>query len=326
MTTINVSDVCSLADEIKKDQGFERKLYPVTCNQASQLGHPCDKFLFYNRKSWQEKSLRDWKGIGERGNLLHTAWCNRMSSKGYRLIQGEMPLSQELRIKYQIGGRIDGRIGKNGSRPVLYEFKTMNENTWKKINVYEDIKDSPIDYIKMYVAQLQVYMFDNNEESGLYILCNASTLECKLIVVQLDYDYCEWLLQRAETINKSLVHDMNPFPRIAYGKTCERCEFSHICLPDIKNEGLEFVDNEALTEYLKIRAEHKEAHELYEEADESAKMIAKNQGKDFVCGDWKIEVNHITQKKVDLKAIPIDVKKLYTVSIEQIRTKFIPLG
>lgn len=317
-------EIEALTLELSKDQAFEQKSYPVVSNWASQLGHTCERYLYHNRHDWEQKKPKDWKGMGERGNLIHEWWKRRMSEKGYTVIQTEMPLSQALRNRFQIGGKIDGRIGKNG-KPKLYEFKTMNEHDYKKINTLEDIRNSFKDYVKMYVAQIMVYMFDNNEESGLIILCNTTTLEWKPISVYLDYDYVEYLLQRADRVNRAL-EAQEPPKRIEYGKTCMKCDFAHVCLPDIKNEGLAMIDQDHLVSLLDRRSELESHQEEYKEIDAEAKEISKAIGKDFIlAGRYKVEVKKSTTRRLDTKSVPFDVRSKYEVETETTRINFIPL-
>lgn len=305
---------------------FENKRFPVRSNWASQMGHPCERFLYHNRHDWEQAIAKDWGGIGIRGNLIADWFKRYMAERGFKIIHDQLPLSDEMAKKYQIGGRIDGRIGWNNIPPMLYEFKTMMEHEFKRINSYDDFQNSKSDYIRGYPAQLQLYLLSMNEEAGLFILCNPMNLEWKIIPVYLDLTYCEWLLQRADRVNKAN-DDGTPPARIAYGKTCERCPYAAICLPDIKNEGFEMVDDEQLKFLLDIRAETKEDHDRYEEADSEAKTMAKAYGKDFLVGaDWSVQIKKRTGTRLDTKALPIEIRSQYEVPIETVTVNFVPLG
>lgn len=322
-----VDEVLALSDRFVQDQSFPIKNYPVTANWASQLGHPCDRYLYHNRVDWENKKPRDWKGVGIRGNLIADWWKRYMSEKGYQVTEAERPLSQVLRDQYKISGKIDGRIGFPGiAKPRIFEAKTTQPYEFEKLNSYEDIAENKKDYIRGYIAQLQIYLFDMNEEAGLFIIINASTLEWKPIPVYLDYGYCEWLLQRAERVNEAVLKKSPP-ERIPYGSTCQRCDYAHICLPDIKNEGLEFQDQEHLVSLLNDSKQLKPAHDEYEVKHQEAKEIAKAIGKDcIVGGEYKIELKTITTTRIDTKAIPIEERTKYEVESTQTRVEFIPLG
>lgn len=249
-----------------------------------------------------------------------------MMEKGFSVIHDQLPLSKELRDKYQISGKIDGRIGWAGIKPVLYEFKTMNQYHYEKVNSYLDIADSKVPYIKMYAAQLQIYLLDNNEEAGLFILCNPLTLEWKMIPMYLDYGYCEWLLKRAERINKALVTKIPP-DRILYNPAiCGQCEFSLICLPGVQNEGVPLIDNDYLEAVLRERKELEDKARRYDELDKEAKALARGVGKDFIVNTtFKVEVKKTQGTKIDVDLIPIEIASRFEVPQERVRINFIPL-
>lgn len=314
-----------LIPKLAEAQKFEHKTYPVNANWCSKLGHPCERYLFHNRRDWERRQPRDWKGVGERGNLIHEWWKRWVSARGFAVTEAERGIPQELREKFQISGRIDGRIAMGG-RSLLYEFKSAADHIYKKLNTYEDIAESNKDYIRGYLAQIQLYLYAFNEEAGLFVICNASTLEWKTIRVYLDYGYCEWILQRAERVNKALAQNIPP-KRIPYGKTCQSCDFSNTCLPDIKNEGLEFRDEEHLIQLLKDIENLKDSALEFASKMDEAKEIAKAIGKNcIVGGEYKIELKVVTVKRVDTKSMPIEVRSPYEIETTQTRVEFVPLN
>lgn len=316
----------ALLPHLESARKFESKPWPVRSNYASQMGHPCERFLYHNRHDWDKAIERDWGGVGIRGTIIADWWKIYMMQKGFDIVRNEEPLSDEMVKKYQIGGRIDGRIGKGEVKPMLYEFKTMMEHEYNRINTYEDFQDSKSDYIRGYPAQIQIYLLSMNEEAGWFVLCNPMNLAFKFIPVYLDYGYTEWLLKRAERVNRANVAGTPP-DRIAYGKTCERCKFQAICLPDIKNEGFEMVDDDALKAFLDERAELKEAHTRYEFLDDEAKTMSKKIGKDFLVGsDWAVQFKNSTMRRIDTKALPPEIKLQYEKETPIQKITFVPLG
>lgn len=293
---------------LKEHQGFERRQFPVTSNWASKIGHACERHLYYMRTNWDKALLRDWKGISERGNQIADWWKRRMMGKGFSVIHDQVPLSKELRDKYQISGRIDGRVGWGEIKPVLYEFKTMIGHTYDKINSYLDIVNSNVPYIRMYSAQLQIYLYDNKESAGLFILCNPLTYEWKAIPVELNPAYCQWILERAERVNTAMNINLPPDRIPFHHNICGKCDYAHICLPGMVNTGTPLVNNDHLEQVLIEREALKEKFERYKELDEEAKTMAKPMGQDFV-------VN--TSFKVEIKKMGKDAEKT--------RIQFIPL-
>lgn len=315
----------ALLPALKKHQAFDNKRYPVRSNWASKLGHACERYLYYLRHDWESAEQKNWKGIGILGNLLADHWIRERSAEGFTVVHEQLALKDEIAKKYQIGGRIDCRIGWRNTPLILTEIKSMNERHFEQINSYEDIVDSKAEWIKMYPAQLQLYLLSENEEVGIFILINKSTLEWKIIPVYLDMGYCEWLLQRAERINRANETD-NPPQRISYSQTCRMCEFKTICLPDIINEGIDLIDNEELEAILKERDTLESQADRWLYLDTKAKEMAKMVGKDFIIGtSYKVEIKKINGKRIDTKIMPIEIASQYKIPIETVRVNFIPL-
>ena len=305
---------------------FENKRYPVRSNWASKMGHACERHLYYLRHDWEQAEEKDWKGIGVLGNLCADWWVRDMSAKGFSIIHEQLALKDEIVKKYNIGGRIDCRLSWNGGRPLITEIKSMNERYYAAINTYEDMIDAKAEWIRGYPSQLQIYLLSENEEAGLFVLINKSTLEWKVIPVYLDYTYCEWLLQRAQRVNEANAKGEPP-QRIPYSKTCQMCEFKMICLPDIKNEGLDLIDNEHLEALLKERDSLEESADRWLETDKEAKEIAKGVGKDFIVGtSYKCEIRKSETERVDTKSMPPEVKMKYLKKSEMVKVTFVPLS
>lgn len=317
----------ALVPHLTEAQEFKRR--PPVCapnNWASKMGHICERYLYYIRVDGDKATKKDWKGIADRGNVMADWWKREMIGKGFKVIHDQLPLSDKLTKQYKISGRIDGRVGKGEIRPLLYEFKSMNDWAYKSINDWNDFSESKSWWVRGYPAQIQLYLLDQNEEGGLMVLMNAQTWEWKVIPVYLDLGYCEYLLNRAERVNKA-VNSENAPERIGYdSKICGQCEFAHICLPDIKNEGWEFRDDEKLSAILKERASLEESADRFDELDKEAKEIAKVAGKTFLLPKWKVEIKKVTMTRLDTKSIPIEVRTKYEVETETTKVSFIPLG
>src|SRR5436190_2224460 len=97
---------------LHKDRAYESRLVPVQSNWASKLGHPCERYLYYMRHDWNRAKPKNLGGLGERGNTLQDWWKYHMVKKGWHLYHDNIPLTDELTKKFQIGGKIDGRISR----------------------------------------------------------------------------------------------------------------------------------------------------------------------------------------------------------------------
>ena len=82
-----------------------------------------------------------------------------------------------------------------------------------------------------------------------------------------------------------------------------------------------------MIQLLKEAAALKTNAEDYDAKMTEAKDIAKEIGKDcIVGGEFKIELKRITTKRVDTKAMPIEVRSLYEIETTQTRVEFVPLS
>lgn len=322
---ITLIEVSGLETYLAGDQAFPHPNYPVISNWASIMGHPCGRYLYHNRVDWEHREQRDWKGIGERGNVIHDWWKIRMMEKGYRVTENESPLSPQLRERYNIGGKIDGRIGRGNIRSVLYEFKTMADYTYRKCNTYEDIKNSSAHYIRMYLSQLMVYMHDNNEQYGLLVLCNATTWEWKWIVVPMDEAHVQTILNRAIVINAAVAEHLPP-DRTTDLTLCKKCDYRTTCLPDVINEPQEMIENNELVGLLERKDELHPLHEEWVECKERSEEIVKAYNHNFILNStWKVEIKKSIQRRVDTKRMPPDVRSVFEVEKEIVKVIAVPL-
>lgn len=325
-TSKKVEDLNKMLEVLKDYQEFKQEKWPVRSNYASKAGHPCERYLYYMRHDWDKASTRNWGGVGILGNLIADWWKIYMMKKGFKLIHDQIPLSDELSAKYQIGGRIDGRIGWGDISPIVYELKTMDRNYYDKFNTYEDFANAKQDYIRGYPAQLQLYLLSLGEEVGMFILVNKQTLAWKMIPVHLDYEYCEWILKRLERVNKANVEGIPP-ERISYSSTCKKCEYQTICMQDIVNEEIEFEDNETLELLINTMEETRENYDRYKDSKEEADAIVKNKGKGFILGQkYMVEIKKTEGSRIDTKLIPKEEAAKYKVQTSTIKISYRPLG
>jgi len=156
----------------------------------------------------------------------------------------------------------------------------MSPFTFKQIHTAQDILQSKKHYIRAYAAQMTVYLLLSNCHKGVFIFKDKSSGQLKEIWMELDYQFAEELIQKAERINAHVQQGTVPAP-IPYDESvCGRCPFLHICLPDVTNDP-------ELEAKLKRRAELAPLRSEYEALDEEVKT-AVNERPKVVCGDFLI--------------------------------------
>jgi len=125
-------------------------------------------------------------------------------------------------------------------------------------------------------------------------------------VLELDYEYAESLLQRAERINAHVESGTLP-ERIPFDEeVCPRCPFYHLCLPDhAGREPIAFLEDAMVVGLLEERATHEEGARAFNRADDRLKAWAKARPEErLTVGRWFLE------KKQLVRGVRVDVKAL----------------
>lgn len=290
----------NIVEKIDELKSKHRLRYPCNSNRASSLGDPCLRKLVYERTHWDQKALPDvnLQYIFDEGNLQEQAVIRDLMDAGFVITEQQRAYDWK---KYNITGRIDGKISMNGEKPAPFEIKSMSPFIWDKINTVEDLINAKQPWLKKYPAQMQVYLLLSEEEQGVLILKNKTTGRLKQIEIILDYVFAESLLKIAEAVNKHIADNLLP-DRIEFDDAiCSKCNFAHICLPDIDFKGAEFLDSDELEIKLNRREELKPVVDEYNELDKEIKETVKEKPK-VVIGNWLIEGKWVEKKEYTVKA------------------------
>lgn len=285
---------------------------PCHTNRASELGHPCDRYLVFLRTRWQEAALPnpELQLIFGEGLMHERAGQRQLEEMGYPIVEQQRDYSWD---QYQITGHLDGKIQVNGSL-IPFEFKSMSPWIWQKVNRLDDLHEAKQPWLRKYPGQIMLYNLLANSERGLLVLKNKVTGRLKDIEVPLNYDYAESLLQKAERVNAHVKAGTTPEPIPWDESICGSCKFAHICLPEAKREALEFMAFPELEEKLKRRAELEAAKKEYEGLDKEVKDAVKGRQK-VVIGDFLITGKEQTRKEYTVKASTFWTTKIERLAI-----------
>lgn len=297
----------------------ERKVYPCHVNRASDIGHPCVRYLFFSRKRWEDRQLVDvgLQFIFNEGNMHEEAVFERLKRAGFKITETQRAFTDR---KMNISGHIDGFISHCDliQRPIPLEVKGLSSNNWASINSYDDMISHKQHYVRKYPAQLQMYMYLSETEVGLFVLKNKQTGQLKFIVVELDYDYVEEILKKIERVNKWCGGDAVPDETTEEIKICQSCAFNHLCFGDKEGlPGVVVMEDHAVEESLKkmeeLKAPAAEYAGLKEEVAEAIKARAAKErdkeGKaDIIVGDFVCSASRCNGTKY---SIPKEVKEKY---------------
>lgn len=222
MTAQEINDRITIAKQEKIT------IYPCRNLRASNIGHPCERYLYLLITRWEEQQPHDvgLQHIFDLGNTLETHTINNLKEAGYEVIT---PTQWSFQIeKPLITGREDLRIKDENGELIPVEVKGISPFEFGKLNTVNDFLCSKKYYIRQYPAQLQIYMYHFNKLYGFFALTNKLTGETKMIRMDFDWDMADNLLKKAERIYKAIKEKKEP-DAVEDIAMCEGCRLSHIC-------------------------------------------------------------------------------------------------
>ena len=226
-------EIQEMNNKIKENKQSKIKLYPCNNLRASNVGHPCERYLYLSIKNWEDKKLHTetTQCIFDLGNQIEEYVIQTLKDAGFEVIT---PTVRAWKVeKPLITGREDLRIKLEDGQFYPVEVKGLAPQEWDKLNTVQDFLNSKRYYVRGYPAQLYIYMYQFGKEKGYFALCNKLTGEIKLIEVPFDYEYAEKILQKAEKIYKCLEKNELP-PSCDDISVCEYCDLAHVCTANIK--------------------------------------------------------------------------------------------
>ena len=285
----------------------ERKIeqWPITANRASELGHECLRYLVLNRTRWQEKTLHGARlqMIFDMGRMVEDLVSQDLREAGFTVVEQQRSFSW---AKYQITGSIDFKLSIDG-KVYPTEVKSAAPHPFGSINSVVDMLHHKYHYMRKYPAQLTLYLLMDNKEEGLFLFKNKSTGELKEIWMDLDYDFAETLVKKAEAINRHVAEGTLPEPMEYNEDICSECAFVHICMPDRIGKEVEVTDDSALLELVTRYMELKPGAKEFDEVNERITKLVQGREKILV-GDYFIEGKWVERK---VYHVPDEVRLKY---------------
>lgn len=283
MTTPDlVQELLRIPAAMDEAKARKRENWPVKANRASELGHPCLRYLVYLRTAWQQRSLPSvgLQYLFDERRRQEDHAVEDLREAGYTFIQQQRPFAWE---KYDITGKIDGQLvlPRGAERGTLVPTDIKNINTWDWDAIapaggLQQFLDHKWVTMRKIPAQITAYLLMNNADLGAIVARNASNGRPKVVPVVLDWQIGEKVLRAAEEVNRHVTAGTLP-DRIPYTQeVCGRCPFFHICLPDeALRQAVDLLDNEDLERRLARREEIKTTRDEYERLDREIKEQVK---------------------------------------------------
>lgn len=270
-------------------------VYPVRNLRASNLGHPCERYLYLLIKHWQEVKPHDvgLQNIFDLGNTLEEHTIKNIKEAGFEVIT---PTQRSWQVDVKGGiitGREDIRIKAENGELLPVEIKGISPFEFDKLNSVDDFLKSKRTYIKGYPAQLFIYMLHFGKDKGFFALTNKLTGETKFIEVPFDYELGEEYLSKAERIYKALAAEEAP-EACDDISVCENCPLAHIC-GECRRVPTDIDLDDELDELINRKQELAAAKKEYETVDKQIKAKIGERDK-VITGEYLIERKSFTKK------------------------------
>lgn len=286
------------------------KVYPCRNLRASNIGHPCERYLYLLITRWEEQQPHDvcLQNVFDLGNTLETHTINNLKEAGYEVIT---PTQWSFQIDNPlITGREDLRIKDENGELIPVEVKGISPFEFGKLNTVEDFLRSKKYYILQYPAQLQIYMYHFNKMYGFFALTNKLTGETKMIRMDFDWDMADGLLKKAERIYKA-IEDKNEPDAVEDMAMCEGCKLAHVCgihrdvEPDVELDG-------ELNDLISQKYELKKYIDQYAEVDSTIKSKVGEREK-VITGDYLVQ-----RKRIQKKSYTVPERTEYRLQIQKL--------
>lgn len=276
------------------------KVYPCNNLRASNIGHPCERYLYLLIKHWDEQVPHDYglQNIFDLGNSIEEYTINKLKAAGFEVIT---PTQRSWKVENPlITGREDIRIKDPETGELIpAEIKGLSPNEWAKLNTVEDFYRSKRHYVRAYPSQLMVYMWKFEKEYGLFVLTNKLTGEIKVIDVPFDWDKADEMLKKGERVYKALETDVPP-AACEDLSVCENCQLKHICTA-AHNRAETSVDDGEIAELIARKEELAPFYREYNEVGDSIKAAVGDREK-VITGDYLVQVKTIERKSYTVAA------------------------
>jgi CRISPR/Cas system-associated exonuclease Cas4 (RecB family) len=324
--TYILPDIIELVDEVVED---EIVTFPCHSNRASAIGHDCMRYLVYERTQWQNKQKHsvDLQYIFDEGHDQEKAVKEKLKKTGLELTGAQD--FQEYK-PYKLTSHVDIFIfdpkymNRKTGEPLYtfpVEIKSIAPHGWEVIDGVESIRNSKNPWVRRYLGQMTIYLLNTNREIGVIVFKNKSTGRLKVVWMQLDYDYAETLVKKADAINKHVEDETLP-DRIPYdGRQCDECSYVHICCPAYERSELELMTDPELEDMIEGRDQLKPYKSKHDALDKEIKARIGKRTK-LVVGKFFVAGKEVEKKEYTVKAgksWKLDIKPLEKVKIKNVK-------
>lgn len=288
-------DSQAIVKQIVEGKRKKIRLNPQHVVRASEVGHPCERYLVYSITNWADRKPYppEVQFIFEGGQAVEELAIKDLEDAGFRVYRPE-PDKGIMESRPRISGHIDVRVDFGDGLVKTGEIKGLNILDFDRLNSIEDFFNSKKPWIKKYPAQLMTYLYIKAEDEGFFYLKSIPRFQPKIISVKLDYVYMESILQKTERVEKHIAAGTLP-ERVDNFDTCEHCPFDHICLPPVNRTELEFIYDDELLEMMERAETLEEVAKEYSQLDKAIKARFNKRLK-LTVGNYLVMGKEVTRK------------------------------
>lgn len=300
-----------ISDKVSAFVQSEIKVYPCNNLRASNIGHPCERYLYLLIKHWDEQQPHDegLQNIFDFGNSVEAYTIQKLKDAGLEVIT---PTQRSWKVENPlITGREDIRI-KDPEDGQLYpaEIKGLSPYEWERMNTIDDFYSSKRHYVRSYPSQLMVYCWRFEKEKGFFILTNKLTGKLKIIEVPFDWECADALLKKGERVYAALAG--GDIPDACEDITvCEQCSLRHICTANIQRPATD-IDGGELEALIDRKNELAEGYRAYNEANNEIKRLM-GERESVLAGKYVV-----TSKIIEKKAYTVEARQERRITVRRL--------
>ena len=305
-----------IMNAIREEAQSRITVYPCNNLRASNIGHPCERYLYLLIKHWEEQDPHDvgLQHIFDLGNKIEEYTIEKLKAAGYEVIT---PTQRSWKIDLLNGivsGREDIRI-KDPEDGQLYpaEIKGLSPFEWERLNSIDDFYNSKHHYVRGYPSQLLTYCYRFEKEKGFFVLTNKLTGAIKVIDVPFDWDRADEMMKKGERVYAALADPTgNTLPKACDDfSVCEKCAMKRICTASVDRTEMQFDDGE-LEALIGLKEELAPSYKQYNEVQDQIKKCVGDREK-VLAGNYVV-----TTKTIERKAYTIAARTERRISIQRL--------
>lgn len=286
----------------------------ATSWRASEIGHPCDRYLFFGRHPDHYTHAapidQGLASVFAEGDLHEADVVSKLVSWRFK-VMGQQQEWRDPDPDVDITGHIDMLIahGEEGAETrYVVDVKSLHPNSFAMLRDLDDFDHGPV-WARKYPAQMRVYCHGFQTPAALLLLKNKATGEWRFVEVPADEDAVQALRERARRLTGNLRSGQIPEP-CDDRAICARCKWLVWCGPPVVNRENMTILSDDLGDLLDQAAAVEEQGRRWAKAMDEAKAQAKAalpNGGCAVSGEWIIEVAKSEQNRAAVPAKTLTV-------------------